>query len=41
MKEVGGHDLDGVGGPGFDAWVVVVDVEYKGGAVPEMGTYGG
>ena len=39
--EVGGRDLDGVGGPEFEAWVVVVDVEYEGGAVPEMGTYGG
>jgi len=37
----GGHDADGVGRPEFEAWVFVVDVEYEGGAVPEMGTYGG
>ena len=41
MEEVGGRDADGVGGPEFEAWAVVVDVEYEGGTVPEMGTYGG
>ena len=41
MEEVDGRDSDGVGGPKIEAWIVFVDVEYEGGTVPEMGTYGG
>ena len=40
MEEVGGRDAAGVGGLEVEAWIVIVDVEYKGGAVPKMGTYG-
>ena len=36
MEEVGGRDSDGVGGPEFEAWVILFDVEHKGSAVPEM-----
>ena len=34
MEEVGGHDSYGVGGPEFEAWVILFDVEHEGGAVP-------
>ena len=41
MEEVGGRDVNGVSGPEFEAWVVVVDVEHEGDTGSEMGTCGG
>ena len=38
MEEVSGRDLDEVGGPEFEAWVILVDIEHKGGTVPEVGS---
>ena len=37
MEEVGSHDSDGVGGPEFEAWVILFDVKHEGGAGPEVG----
>ena len=36
VEEVGGRDSDGEGGPEFETWVILFDVEHDGGAVPEM-----
>ena len=36
MEEIGGQDSDGVSGPEFETWVILFDVEHKGGAVPGM-----
>ena len=37
VEEVGHHDLDGVGGPKFEARIIFVYVEHYRGAVLEMG----
>ena len=36
MEEIGGRDADGAGGPEFETWVILFDVEHEGGKNPEM-----
>ena len=41
IKEVGGSDSNGVGGPEFETGIIFIDVKHQGGAAPEMGCHHG